>query len=137
MLIPNVIRPAEQWRDPRHRRGLAGELAAARDLESRGWTIAAHRFRWGHHDIDLIARQGDLVAFIEVKGRRDGSPFGHGREAVGWKKRRTLELVALLWVARHGCPVDRYRYDVMEVVWGEGSFPHVVHIEDAWRSVGR
>ncbi len=135
MLIPNVIRPAHEWRDPRHRRGLASELAASQDLESRGWTILAHRFRWGHHDIDLIARRGSLLVFVEVKGRQEGGQFGTGRESVGWKKRRVVELVAQLWVARHGSASDQYRFDVMEVTWADAGFPHVVHIEDAWRSV--
>lgn len=135
MMIPNVIRPLEAWRDPRHRRGLASELAAARYLEARGWTIAAHRFRWGHHDIDLIARQGHLVAFIEVKGRRAGSAFGPGRESVGWRKRRVLRLAAQIWAARHGRGADLYRNDLIEVSWPDAGFPHVVHIPDAWRDV--
>lgn len=135
MLIPNVIRPAETWRDPRHRRGLASELAAARYLEARGWTIEAHRFRWGHHDIDLIARQGPLVAFVEVKGRRSGSAFGAGRESIGWRKRRILRLAASVWVARHGSGADLYRNDVIEAVWTDDGFPQIIHIPDAWRDV--
>ncbi len=135
MLIPNVIRPADQWRDPRHRRGLASELAAARHLEALGWAIMAHRFRWGHHDIDLIARRGNLVAFIEVKGRQAGGRFGTGRESIGWKKRRVLQLAAQLWVIRHGCRADLYRYDVIEVEWPEAGFPQIIHIQDAWRGV--
>src|SRR2546429_3850463 len=55
------------WTDERHRRGIAGEEQAIRYLLSRGCTIVAHRFRVGHTEIDLIARQGDLVTFVEVK----------------------------------------------------------------------
>lgn len=134
MPMPNVVRPVDQWRDPRHRRGLAGELAAAQYLESHGWQIEAHRFRFGHHDLDLVARRAHLVAFVEVKART-GSGFGSGRESVGWRKRQILSLVAELWVVRRGRPTDRYRFDVIEVTWPAGSFPHVVHIEDAWRGV--
>ena len=134
--MPNVVRPAHQWRDPRHRRGLAGELAAAKYLESRGWQIEAHRFRFGHHDLDLIARHGRLVAFVEVK-TRSGNGFGSGAESVGWRKRQILTLVAELWVLRRGLAADQYRFDVVEVRWPAGSFPHVVHIEDAWRGVDK
>src|SRR2546430_9277888 len=69
--------PAE-WTDERHKRGLAGEQQAIQYLLSRGWHIVAHRFRVGHTEIDVIVRQGSLVAFIEVKARRGDtfrSPF--------------------------------------------------------------
>src|SRR3989442_1482848 len=68
------------WTDERHRRGIAGEEQAIRYLLSRGCTIVAHRFRVGHTEIDLIARQGDLVTFVEVKTRR-GTAFGSPLEA--------------------------------------------------------
>lgn len=137
MLIPNVIRPVSEWRDPRHRRGLAGELAAARYLGARRWSVVAHRYRAGRHDIDLIVRRRDLVAFVEVK-TRSSAAFGDGREAVSWKKRGTVERVAAIWVARHGRPWLRYRFDVA-IIWcgPTGCFPQVTHIEDAWRPVGK
>src|SRR3989449_8675321 len=71
--------PAE-WTDERHKRGLAGEEQAIQYLLARGWHIVAHRFRVGHTEIDLIARQGSLVAFVEVKARR-GNAFGSPPEA--------------------------------------------------------
>lgn len=133
MIKPNVLRIPSEWRDPRHRQGLAGELAAARHLEGQGWTVVAHRFRLGHHDLDLVARRGDLVGFVEVKARRS-TAYGSGAESVGWQKRATLRLVAASWIARHGRPSDRYRFDLMLVTWpGNEAFPHVSHIEDAWR----
>lgn len=134
MPMPNVVRPVAEWRDPRHRRGLAGELAAAKYLESHGWRIEAHRFRFGHHDLDLIARCGALVAFVEVK-TRSGVGFGTGAESIGWRKRQVLSLVAGVWIARRGRPTDSYRFDVLEVSWPVGGFPQVTHIEDAWRGV--
>src|SRR5256884_5853365 len=69
------------WTDERHRRGIAGEEQAIRYLLSRGCTIVAHRFRVGHTEIDLIARQGDLVTFVEGKTRR-GRAF-RGRPQAG------------------------------------------------------
>jgi len=94
----------------------------------------AHRYRLGHHDIDLIARQGDLVAFVEVKARRSHA-FGSGLEAVGWQKQLAIGTVARAWVARHGRPTERFRFDLVVVRWPSGgSFPQIVHIEDAWRA---
>src|SRR5256885_14557975 len=80
--------PAE-WTDERHKRGLAGEQQAIQYLLSRGWHIVAHRFRVGHTEIDLIVRQGSLVAFVEVKARR-GDAFGSPLEAVTGAKPREL-----------------------------------------------
>jgi putative endonuclease len=133
MALPNIILPLAEWRDPRHRRGLAGELWAARHLESQGWRIEAHRYRFGRHDIDLVARRNHLVTFIEVKTRASHS-FGPGSESVGWKKRAQIELVARSWISRRGRPSDHYRFDVVLVWVGQGTFPQVIHIEDAWRT---
>jgi putative endonuclease len=133
------IRPAKppaQWTDPRHRRGYAGERAAIAYLLRLGWRIEAHRFRFGHHDLDLIARRGELVAFVEVKTRR--SPrFGRAVESIGWRKRAVLGRLAELWRVRFGRPGDRYRFDVIgvEAAGPCSTSPQVTHIEDAWRHV--
>lgn len=102
-----------------------------RFLQAAGWTILAHRFRAGRHDVDLIARRADVVAFIEVK-TRSGPGFGAPEEAVSWRKRRTLAWAAAVWVARHGQATDRYRFDVISVI-SAGEWLKTIHIEDAWR----
>ena len=116
-----------QWTDERHRRGIAGEEQAIRYLLSRGCTIVAHRFRVGHTEIDLIARQGDLVTFVEVKTRR-GRAFGSPLEAVTGAKRRELVKAARVWVDRFGKPPDIYRFDCIAIVDGK-----LEHLADAFR----
>lgn len=118
--------PAE-WTDDRHKRGLAGEEQAIQYLLSRGWYIVAHRFRVGHKEIDLIARQGNLVAFVEVKSRR-GSAFGSPLEAVTGAKRRELVKAARAWVDRYGRPADVYRFDCIALVNNQ-----LEHLADAFR----
>lgn len=122
--------PIEQWSDPRHVRGARGEERAAAWLTARGWRILAVRFRVGRHDLDLIARQGGLVAFIEVK-TRGASRFGDGREAVGWGKQQRVARLAEVWRARYGRPGDQYRFDVITVAAEQEH--GVVHLPDAWR----
>lgn len=86
----------------------------------------------GRHDLDLIARRADIVAFIEVKSRRS-VVCGGGEEAVGSKKRRTIERVAWSWILKHGSAGDHYRFDVV-VLSGQGPGAQTLtHIEDAWR----
>lgn len=122
-----------EWSDPRHRDGVAGERAAIRHLEARGWTVLAHRFRVARHDIDIVARRGRVVAFVEVK-QRAGGGFGSPFEAVRGPKRRELVKVARVWMDRHGEPSDVYRFDVIGVVGGPaGRAPSVEHLEDAFR----
>ena len=114
--------------------GVWGERVALAYLLERGWRIEAHRFRFRRHEVDVIARRGQLVAFVEVKTRR-AAGFGSGFEAVGERKRRTVAKVAAVWRARHGKPSYAYRFDVIEIrppEGGEGEY-QVDHLEDAWR----
>jgi putative endonuclease len=120
------------WSDPRQRRGLAGERYAMRHLQAAGWRILSHRFRMGRMEIDLIARRGRVVAFVEVKTRCSAA-FGTPLHAVGWQKQRDLVRVAQSWMDRWGRPGDAYRFDVVGVELGPGKRPAVLHVEDAFR----
>lgn len=126
--------PPEPFSDPRQRLGLEGEETAIAYLTRLGWSIEAHRFRMGRLEIDLIARLGALVAFVEVKTRR-GDAYGSGREAIGWRKRQAIGRVAEAWRQRRGKVGDTYRFDVVEVALRSASRGgnRVVHIADAWR----
>lgn len=124
--------PSSEWRDARQRRGLWGERVAMAYLISRGWAIEAHRFRLGHRELDLVARRGELVAFVEVK-TRGSSAWGAPAESVLWRKRRTITRVAQVWCERHGRVGDVFRFDVIEVRVGKGGAYRIAHLEDAWR----
>ena len=128
--------PTEEWEDARQIRGLEGEHVALAYLVSQGWELEEHRFRLGRHDIDLIMRRGNTVAFVEVKTRRS-SVCGTGAEAVGRRKQRDIGRVAELWCLRFGRPNDSYRFDLVEVVEHPGRPASVEHIPDAWRLAGR
>lgn len=115
-----------------HRTGRLCESLAASALERDGWSILARNFRDGPREIDLIARRGELVAFIEVKGRTDTSHH-HPLEAIGPFKRRDLARAARLWIAAHGRRGDLYRFDAVSVIGPRSTSPRVEHVEDAWR----
>ncbi|MDB4948035.1 MAG: protein yraN [Gemmatimonadetes bacterium] len=113
--------------------GDRGEELAARHLAAAGWTVVARNFRMGRKEIDLVARRGGVVAFVEVKTRA-GLGYGHPLEAIGWKKRREIQQVAAAWIARHGTAADEtYRFDAVAVLVFAGREPKVEHVEDAWR----
>lgn len=111
--------------------GALGERVAARWLERQGWRIVARRFRSGHRDLDLVARRGLAVAFVEVKARRSGTLVDPA-SAVGWRKRRELVRSAQVWIDRHGPPSASYRFDVVAVLLGPGRRVRVRHLENAF-----
>ncbi len=124
--------PTAEWEDERQLRGLEGERTAMAYLTSCGWQIEAHRFRLGRHDIDLIVRRGQTVAFVEVKTRRSaicGAPI----ESIGYAKRTAIGKVASVWRLRFGRPNDEYRFDVVSIWERAGGRVEIEHVEDAWR----
>jgi putative endonuclease len=84
-------------------------------LRRRGYAILERRYRTRYGEIDVVARDGDVTVFVEVK-TRDGDGFGGGAEAVtGWKQRR-LTRMALDYLVRHSDLMDRLcRFDVVAV----------------------
>ena len=118
-------------RDPRRRLGDAGEAAAARWLSRAGLVIVARGFRARCGEIDLIARDGPVVVFVEVKTRTSDG-FGRPAEAVTAIKRGRIARVAALFLARSGWGEKACRFDVIEVV-PVGSEWRVRHIPDAFR----
>ena len=120
------------WTDPRQRRGLEGEAEATEYLVSQGWTILQHRFRMRRFEVDLIARRGQMVAFVEVKARR-GPGYGSPAEAVTWAKRREIVRVAQAWIDRFGLPNDIYRFDVIGIRADQPAGRRIEHLEDAFR----
>jgi putative endonuclease len=114
--------------------GDQGEREAARFLRHRGLRILVRNYRTPQGEIDLIARDGSILVFIEVKSRRRGTPA----EAVTPEKQRRLTLAALHFLKRHGLLEQRCRFDVIAIVWPEGCpRPEIEHIRDAFEAVGR
>jgi putative endonuclease len=113
--------------------GDRGEQLAAGFLAERGWVVLHRNYRIGHREIDLVARCGEVVAFVEVK-TRGGLGYGHPLEAITRKKRREIQLVAAAWIETHGGPHDVYRFDAVAILLPSGGGqPVIEHVEDAWR----
>ena len=127
--------PTAEWEDERQLLGLRGERIAMAFLISCGWAVEAHRFKLGRHDLDLVVRKGQSVAFVEVKTRRSGS-CGTAVEAVSRRKQRDIGRVASLWILRHGRPGDEYRFDLVAVQDRGAGEPVIEHVADAWRLEG-
>jgi putative endonuclease len=92
-------------------RGRAGEDAAVALLEANGYRIVARNVRLPGGEIDVIAREGDVVVFVEVKARA-GSSFGSALSAVDARKRATLRALASDWL-QIAAPRACARFDVV------------------------
>src|SRR6476660_8190974 len=94
--------------------GKTGEDLACHELERRGYAIVARRYRRRGGELDIVARDGDTMVFVEVKARI-GRRFGEGVEAVTAVKRRRIVQLALDYVARHHLADCPCRFDVVSI----------------------
>ena len=94
--------------------GKAGEDLACRELERRGYEILDRRYRRRGGELDIVARDGQTVVFVEVK-TREGCEFGAGAESVTSLKRRRMASVALDYMARHNLVERPCRFDVVSI----------------------
>ena len=114
-------------------RGSWGEDRAARYLRLHGYRIVERNFRCRQGEIDIIARKGEIVAFVEVKQRKNAD-FGEAREFVTYAKQRRIIAAAELWLLKTRCGLQP-RFDVIEVYAPEGTktlFPEIHQIENAF-----
>ena len=98
----------------RSRPGEAGEELACSHLRAEGFEIVERNFRCRSGELDVVARDGDVTVFVEVKQRRDAS-YGEGYEAVTFGKRRRLVRAARLYAASHHLEDQPMRFDVVSV----------------------
>ncbi len=100
--------------DARQQLGKSGEDLAVRELERRGYAILARRYRRRHGELDIVARDGQTVVFVEVK-TREGCEYGAGAEAITWLKRQRMAAVALDYLARYRLTEQPCRFDVVAI----------------------
>lgn len=125
--------------DDRQRLGKRGEELACRELRRRGYAILARRFRVRGGEIDIVARSGGVLVFVEVKCRST-ERFGAPAEAVTARKRQRLRRLATVYLSqRFSCralETVTCRFDVVEVVMGVEGRPTVRIIEGAFDGSG-
>jgi putative endonuclease len=94
--------------------GKSGEDLACRELERRGYAIVARRYRRRGGELDIIARDGPTLVFVEVKAR-GGRAYGDAAEAVTPLKRLRLARLATDYMMRHHLANCRCRFDVVAI----------------------
>lgn len=118
---------------PRLATGPWGEERAAAFLRKEGYRIIGRNVRPNRHDeIDIIARKGESLVFVEVK-TRGSEDFGRPSSAVDAKKRHALNRAVASYLRKLRYPELYYRLDIVEVVGGpsQGRAPEIRHLENA------
>lgn len=107
--------------------GTVYERKAVEYLKSQGYVIIKQNFRSKAGEIDIIAREGNVICFVEVKYRKTAS-FGHPEEAVSYYKQEKIRKVAEFFFVYHKIPLDtECRFDVIAI---EGE--ELRHIKNAF-----
>jgi len=110
--------------------GTLGESLAVKALKKRGYHIVALNHRCKLGEIDIIAKDGDSLAFVEVKTRRTGR-FGEPKMAVTADKQRKISMVALDYLKETGQTNEKARFDVVAIRLSQGG-PKIEIIKNAF-----
>lgn len=112
--------------------GAEGERAAKAFLQAKGYRILRENYSTPLGEIDLIAREREVVVFIEVKARTSDE-FGPPQSSVTLTKQRQIVKVAGLFLEREGLAEAACRFDVVAVTFGgKRGRPEILLIRDAF-----
>jgi putative endonuclease len=111
--------------------GRRGEDLAHRYLRSKGVRVLARNYRpdGGDSEIDIVARDGGVLVFVEVKTRASAE-FGSPDRAIGPEKQKNIVRAARAYATRAGIEWSEVRFDTISIVFTEP--PSIMHQEDAF-----
>lgn len=115
----------------RQRLGQSGEEKVAGYLEKRGYTILVKNYRCKVGEIDIIAQDGPVLVFIEVK-TRSSLDYGFPAEAVTHRKQRQISRAAQWYLAQQHLVDVPARFDVIAVLSGNAAHDQIEHINNAF-----
>ena len=121
--------------DPRRIFGQVGESAAEEYLRRKGYRIVGRNLRSPAGELDLVAEDGRVLVFVEVKARRTDA-FGGAIQAVHQRKQNKLIQLAAQYLARHHIKDRLCRFDVVLLQGMDVTVPHIEHIQNAFEVSG-
>src|SRR5215471_17180886 len=104
------------------------ELNAASFIRSKGYRLVASGYRVKEGEVDLIAWDGDILVFIEVKARNTAEP---PEAAVGFTKQARIVRAAHAYIAHYKLHDKTYRFDIVTVNQNRGESPAYRLLRDA------
>ena len=117
--------------DSKIERGVSAETQAAQLLTDAGYRIVERNFRCRIGELDIVARDGDVLVFVEVRSRSDAH-HGTAVEMIGRTKQRRVARVAAYYLATMAPVYEQCRFDIVAITAGEA-----ILIKDAFRLGGR
>jgi putative endonuclease len=121
--------PEKKRKDPL---GERGENLAARELQKKGYRILNRNFKCAIGEIDIIARDGRTLVFVEVKTRMFDEPAPEAQ--INQHKMHQLTKAAKVYLSRYGQSPPPARFDVVAILWPQGHSPTIRHIESAFEA---
>ena len=116
--------------DNKVQRGASAETDATRLLEAAGYRIVERNFRCKAGELDIVARDGEILVFVEVRSRSDDE-HGSAVEMIRRSKQRRVARVAAYYLATVEPVFEECRFDIVAITAGEA-----VLIQDAFRVHG-
>lgn len=110
--------------------GKKGEELAINYLAKKGYRILNKNWRYQHLEIDIIAKDGDMLVFVEVKTRSTGF-FGNPEDAISTQKIRRLVDAAEAYILITDSDLDS-RFDVISILLHPNKTPEIEHFDDAF-----
>jgi putative endonuclease len=114
----------------RQRLGHWGETLAAKYLSQKGYAILERNARTPHGEIDLVAQQGNVIVFVEVK-TRSSNLYGQPEEAITAAKKAHLLDAAATYLQTHPELDGDWQIDVIAIRRKKNAPPEIVHFENA------
>ena len=114
--------------------GTQGENLAAHYLKSKGFQILVRNYRQKTGEIDIIARDGQWLVFIEVKTRKS-LRFGQPYEAVTLKKQSQISRIALDYITRNKLHDQLVRFDVISVLMKSDETADITHLPNCFEAI--
>lgn len=111
--------------------GKDGEEIAAKYLLKKGFEILKRNYRFSHGEIDIIAKDGDTLVFVEVKTRKN-LEYGEPEYAITKKKIQQLKKIAELYLFDKQIEEADCRFDVIAIILGSENNPQITHYENAF-----
>ncbi len=106
--------------------GTRGEKLACRYLHGKGYDILLRNYKVDSGEVDIVARDGSIVCFVEVKTRHSGFR-GRPAEGLSEKQRRRVRHAATDYLREIGSPAVVYRFDLIEIVLSRWDVKELSH----------
>jgi putative endonuclease len=94
--------------------GKWGEELALKKVKQLGYKCIKRNYRCALGEIDLIAKHGDCLVFLEIKTRK-GRSIGYSKEAINHRKKQQISKVALSYMKKYNCYDVHSRFDVVAI----------------------